>query len=74
MTTRITVKNEGPDCLLIRFYKEDRQFSEQKLILKVGESIEITVWNGNLPVMWPVGDQYKGADGNTFYAVPPANY
>ena len=74
MTTRITVKNEGPDCLLIRFYKEDRQFAEQKKILKVGESVEITVWNGNLPVMWPVGDSYKGADGDTFYAVPPANY
>lgn len=74
MTTKITVKNEGPDCLLIRFYNEDRLFSPEKHILKVGDSQEITVWDGHIPVMWPVDDNYKGADGNKFYAVPPAVY
>lgn len=74
MTTRITVKNEGPDCLLIRYYNQERQFTETKSILKVGESVEITVWDGNVPVMWPVDDAYAGVDGNKFYATPPATY
>ena len=74
MTTRITVKNEGPDCLLVRFYKEDRQFADEKIVLNVGESTDITVWDGHLPVMWPTGANSKGAVGNTFHSVPPATY
>ncbi len=74
MTTRITVKNEGPDKLLVRYYNRERQFIETKTIVPVGASIDITVWDGNLPVMWPVGDDYQGADGNKFCAVPPATY
>lgn len=74
MTTRITVKNEGPDCLLVRFYKQDRQFSDEILTLKVGESQDITVWDGHLPVMWPVGADPKAVIGDTFFRVPPATY
>lgn len=73
MTTRITVKNEGPDELLIRFYNAERQFKAEKTRLAVGESAEITVWDDNLPVMWPVGAAIKTDGNGRFYAVPPAH-
>lgn len=72
MTTHITVKNEGPESLLIRFYNEDRQFSEEQILVPVGDSIEITVWDGHLPVMWPQGNVTKPNTTNRFSSVPPA--
>lgn len=73
MTTIITVKNEGPDELLIRYYDEAREIKAEKTRLAVGESIEITVWDGHLPVMWPIGhSMIEGADG-WFHSVPQAH-
>jgi hypothetical protein len=76
MTTRVTIKNEGPDELLIRFYDHDRQFINERVRLPVGESTEVMVWNGKLPVLWPIGHTaVDAADGSGwFYAVPPATY
>lgn len=31
MTTVVTIKNEGPDELLIRFYGEDRKFKDERV-------------------------------------------
>jgi hypothetical protein len=76
MTTVVTIKNEGPDELLIRFYGEDRKFKDERVRVPVGESVQVTTWNGNLPVLWPVGHTaVDAADGSGwFYAVPPATY
>lgn len=74
MTTHITVKNDGPDELLIRYYNEERQFKPQRTRLQVGESVEITVWNGHLPVIWPIGHGVVDGGDGWMYAIPPATY
>jgi hypothetical protein len=78
MTTRITIKNEGPDLLEIWFYKKDRTFSDEKVTLQVGESHETNIWDDHLPVCMPRGHTEMRSelkDGTTrFYAVPPATY
>lgn len=77
MTTRVTVKNEGPDLLMIRYYAEDRQFKAGHQVLAVGESCDITVWNGNLPVMWPLGHVEAATvtdEPKRLFTVPPATW
>lgn len=68
MTTRIRITNEGPENAKVAYYGEDRQFKEQTDILQPGESIEMNVWDGHIPV---VTADLK-LKGNKFYAVPPA--
>lgn len=74
MTTRVTIKCEGPDRLLIRYYAADRSFKPDHVELAVGESVEVTVHDGNLPVMWPLGHATTVSKTNTFFAVPPATW
>ena len=74
MTTVVTIKNEGPDELLIATYKEDRTFSDVETRVAVGESVSVTVWNGNLPVLWPIGHGVIAGHSGKFFAVPPAHW
>lgn len=72
MTTVVTVTNEGPDRLVISYYATNRQFKEEQTVLKPGESTQITVWDGHVPVLQAVRNHH-GSDGNPkFYAIPPA--
>lgn len=73
MTTRVKITNEGPEYLSVRYYNEQRQFTEQRDILKPGESVTVDVWNGKLPVLWPFDPRAVETDGDAkFYACPPA--
>lgn len=73
MTTRVTIKNEGPDLLMIRFYNAERQFSSEVITLQVGESHETNIWDDHLPVCWPLGHGVVQTDGEAhLFAVPPA--
>ncbi len=74
MTTRVTITNHGPDELLIRCYDEDRKFSAKADRVKVGESHDVTCWNGNLPVLWPIGAGVTDGGTGWFFAVPPATF
>lgn len=78
MTTRIKITNEGPESASIWAYKEDRTFHKLGRLLKVGESLEVDVWNGYLPVVMPAGPTNTEEDLNggpkRFFSVPPAHY
>ena len=73
MTTRIKITNEGPENAGVWYYDEQRQFKQHKDVLKPGESIEIHIWNGHLPVVLPLGNATNNGPAKT-YAVPPATY
>jgi len=70
MTTIVTITNEGPEACEVRYYKEDRNLSDEVTTLQVGESTKVTCWNGNLPVIWAIHDHRLR--GNKFHAIPPA--
>jgi hypothetical protein len=77
MTTRIKITNEGPEMAVVRYYGEDRNFKPEEVRLRPTESLDVTVWDGNIPVVWaepldvikPVGDAEL-----KFMTVPPATY
>lgn len=76
MTTRIKITNEGPENASVWYYNEARLFKEHKDHLTPGQSIEIDIWDGHLPVLLPMGHVPAENTNNSgkFYAVPPANY
>ena len=78
MTTKVTIKNDGPDLLEIWFYNKDRGFKYEKIILQVGESHETNIWDDHLPVCMPRGHNVirsSSKDGKThLFAIPPATY
>lgn len=76
MTTRILITNQGPENAAVWYYNKDRTFKEQRDHLTPGQSIEIDVWDGHLPVLLPMGHVPKENTNITrkFYGVPPATY
>ena len=76
MTTRIKITNQGPENAAVWYYDEKRAFKQHADHLKAGESIEIDIWNGHLPLLIPIG-YVSERNHNTnlqFYSVPPAHY
>lgn len=76
MTTRIKITNEGPENAVVWYYNAERVFKQQKDPLVVGQSIEMDIWDGHLPVMLPMGHVKPENMDNSgrFYAIPPATY
>lgn len=77
MTTRIEITNKGPENAVVWYYNEQRLFTKERTHLAPGESVEIDVWDGKLPVVLPTGHVPKDAPdaaGGHFYSVPPATY
>ena len=76
MTTRLLITNHGPENAAVWYYNQDRTFQERKDHLKPGQSIEIDIWDGCLPVFLPMGHVPKELMGTSgkFYSVPPATY
>jgi len=74
MTTRIKITNEGPENAAVWYYGQDRVFAEHKDVVLVGQSIEIDVWDGHLPVLLPIGAAKTASNSGRFYSVPPAHY
>jgi hypothetical protein len=74
MTTRIKITNEGPENAGVWYYDRDRKFKEHADHLKPGESIEMDVWDGHLPLVLPLGHVQDGHHNTScsFYSVPPA--
>lgn len=75
MTTIVKITNEGQESATIWYYGEDRQFKQdEKALLAPGESITVTVWNGNLPLIMPARDP-RMVENKTdkFYGVPPCS-
>lgn len=73
MTTRIQIKNLGPENAAVWYYDETRQFKPHKDLLLQGESIEMDIWNGHLPVMMAMGHMKAINSTGKFFAVPPTN-
>ena len=76
MTTRIKITNEGPENASIWYYDQERKFKEHKDHLAPGQSIEINIWDGNLPILLPMGRssaEVMNTSGR-FFRVPPAFY
>lgn len=76
MTTRIIITNVGPENAAVWYYNTDRTFEQHKDHLTPGQSIEIDVWDGHLPVVLAMGHVRKENMDSTgkFYSVPPAHY
>ena len=76
MTTRIKIINEGPENAAIWYYDQNRIFKEHKDHLIPGQSLEIYIWDGHLPVVLPLGHVPKPLMNNSgkFFSVPPACY
>lgn len=74
MTTRITITNKGPEYAQVTYYNQDRAFKPYKDVLAPGQSIEVDVWDGHLPVVLPSVPPSVGViyDGDKLYSVPPA--
>lgn len=74
MTTRITITNKGPECAQVTYYNQDRAFKTHRDVLSPGQSIEVDVWDGCLPVVLPAAPPSTGViyDGDKLYSVPPA--
>jgi hypothetical protein len=75
MTTRIKIINVGPESAVIWYYNAARHFEPHKDLLKVGDSKEIDVWDGHLPVVLPAGQATVATAGEVrFMSVPRAHY
>lgn len=75
MTTRIKITNEGPENAKVWYYDQARVFKEHKDCLAPGQSIEIDIWDGHLPVVLPWPHELSAGviqDGGKLYSVPPA--
>lgn len=73
MTTIVTIKNDGPEYAELTFYNEARGFKEEKVVLSPGESHQVTVWDGHIPVI--TAHKHKPAiEPRQFFAIPPATY
>lgn len=75
MTTRIKITNVGPENAWVWYYNEERHFKPHKDVLLVGQSIELDVWDGHLPVVLPLRGVERDTEGAArFFRVPPATY
>ena len=75
MTTRIKITNVGPEHAMIWYYNAARTFELHKDLLKVGDTREIEVWDGHLPVVLPARNATVVVDGEvSLMSVPPASY
>lgn len=78
MTTQITITNDGPENLLVRYYNKERQFKDAQHILTPGDSIPVTVWDDNIPVTWCIGKTNvipkPTGEPLRFFRAPPATY
>lgn len=72
MTTRINITNVGPENAAVWYYDEHRQFKAHKDVLKAGQSMEVDIWNGHLPVLFPLGRQTEVIECTRFFRCPPA--
>jgi|GEM_PF-6081901 len=76
MTTSVTIRNDGPECLTIRFYNAKRKFSDEVIEIDPLESVTFNVWNDHIPVAWAAGSPHAVRAGTDpkFFSVPPATY
>ncbi len=75
MTTRMKITNQGPENAAIWYYGSDRMFKEQKDHLTPGQSVEVDIWDGHLPVLLPMGHTPPGVgESGKFFRCPPATY
>ena len=78
MTTQIRITNEGPENAAILYYNQARIFIQHKDLLKPGDFIIVSVWDGNLPVVLPMGNAEKidsfPKSPMEFFRSPPAFY
>ena len=74
MTTRIKITNDGPEYAEVRYYNQGRTFKSHNDLLAPGQSIEMDVWDGHLPVVMPSRPPSTKPiyDGDKLYSVPTA--
>jgi len=71
MTTIVKISNEGPDYAQVTFYNKERCFKSESIVLSPGETHQVTVHDGNIPVI--VANKYKPSDKpRQFFGIPPA--
>lgn len=73
MTTIVTIKNEGPELVELSFYNVERSFKEERVWLAPGETHQVTVWDGHIPVV-TAHRHRPSTEPKQFFAIPPAGF